>query len=177
MHQRAIQTQHYGSLMRLPISSEENVRAENVDRLGHVLADSITLRDMYQQYGWQSPGSTFYQLHLLFEKHYKAQARVVDAIAERIQMLGGLAIGMGDHVSRKTNLPHLPRGREQVSVQLSRLLEAHELLIREVRLTIQRSAVLPDQGTTDRLVSGVLRVNERQVWVLAEHLAGTPETR
>jgi starvation-inducible DNA-binding protein len=130
----------------------------------------MTLRDLYKKSHWQVAGPTFYQLHLLFDKHYDEQVELVDSIAERIQLLGGVSIAMAADVAETTQIERPPRGRETVPVQLSRLLDAHQIIIRQTRKLARRAAELGDDGTNDLLVSEVLRTNEIQVWFLSEHL-------
>src|SRR5438552_9841233 len=131
--QRGRETQRFGSVVRMPIGLDESVCKNSVDALNQILADTITLRDLYKKHHWQVAGHTFYSLHLLFDKHYEEQAELVDLIAERIQLLGGISIAMAADVAETTQIPRPPRDREEVPVQISRLLEAHELILREAR--------------------------------------------
>ncbi len=134
----------------------------------------MSLRDLYKKSHWQVSGPTFYQLHLLYDKHYAEQVVLVDKIAERIQVLGGISIAMAHDVAETTIIARPPRGREEVPVQISRLLEAHEAIIKEVRSGAHRATELQDDGSNDLLVSDVLRTNELQVWFLSEHLVAMP---
>jgi len=165
--------QAYGTVVNRPISLEQKVRLRSVDQLNPLLADTITLRDMYKKHHWQVAGHTFYQLHLLFDKHYAEQAELVDALAERVQTLGGVSIAMAHDVAETTRISRPPRDREDVTTQLFRLLEAHELIIAETRKAADEADEAGDQGTNDLLVSEVLRTNEFQVWFITEQLAGT----
>jgi starvation-inducible DNA-binding protein len=158
----------------LPLDLEESVRLEMTERLNQLLADTITIRDLYKKSHWQVTGPTFYQLHLLFDKHFESQAELVDAIAERIQMLGGISLAMAADVAETTQIRRPPRGREEVPVQLSRLLDAHHIIIGECRELARRASRSGDEGTNDLVVSQVLRGNEMQVWFLSEHLVNTP---
>jgi starvation-inducible DNA-binding protein len=168
--QHGDEIQPFGTVVHLPIGLSEKVRLASVDALTQVLADTMTLRDLYKKHHWQVSGPTFYQLHLLFDKHFTEQSALVDEIAERIQMLGGVSIAMPHDVVERTSIPRPPSGREPVPVQLARLLEAHEILIQEVRQAAREAAEAGDDGTNDLLVSAVLRTNEMHVWFLAEHL-------
>jgi starvation-inducible DNA-binding protein len=132
---------------------------------------------MYKKHHWQVAGQTFYQIHLLFDKHFGEQVELVDAIAERIQTLGGISIAMAPDVAETTLIPRLPRGREELPVQLSRLLEAHEIILKEARTFARDASDAGDDGTNDLLVSEVIRTNELQVWFLAEHLVDVPVVR
>jgi starvation-inducible DNA-binding protein len=175
--QRGRELQAYGTIARLPIGLSEQVCHDSVEALNQVLADTITLRDMYKKHHWQVVGETFYQLHLLFDKHYEEQNTLVDEIAERIQLLGGISIAMAADVAETASIERPPRGREEVPVQLSRLLEAHERILKEARDYAKAADERGDDGTNDLLVSDVIRTNELQVWFIAEHLVDSPTVR
>jgi len=175
LHQRAGEIQRYGTVSHmLPLELEEPVRLEMTEQLNQLLADTMTLRDLYKKSHWQVAGPTFYQLHLLYDKHYDEQVELVDSIAERIQLLGGVSIAMAPDVAETTQIERPPRGREEVPVQLSRLVDAHQVIIRHTRKLARRASELQDDGTNDLLVSEVLRTNELQVWFLSEHLVNVP---
>jgi starvation-inducible DNA-binding protein len=175
LHQRAREIQSYGTVNHaLPLELEEPVRLEMTEQLNQLLADTMTLRDLYKKSHWQVAGPTFYQLHLLYDKHYGEQVELVDSIAERIQLLGGVSLAMAADVAEATQIDRPPRGREEVPVQLSRLLDAHQVVIRETRKLAHRASELGDDGTNDLVVSEVLRTNELQVWFLSEHLVNMP---
>ena len=176
-HQQAHEIQPFGHLVRLPIALAENVCKESVENLNQVLADTITLRDLYKKHHWQVAGPTFYQLHLLFDKHYEEQNELVDKIAERVQLLGGVSIAMAHDVAERTLIPRPPKGREEVPVQISRLLHAHEIVLKEARTMARRASEAGDDGTNDLLVSDVIRGNELQVWFVAEHVVEMPLVR
>ncbi|HUA14799.1 MAG TPA: DNA starvation/stationary phase protection protein [Verrucomicrobiae bacterium] len=175
IHQHAREIQAYGTVSHaLPLVLEEPVRLEMTEQLNLLLADTITLRDLYKKSHWQVAGPTFYQLHLLFDKHYEEQSEIVDTIAERIQLLGGVALAMAADVAETTRIERPPRGREEVPVQISRLLDAHQIIIGHCRELARRASELGDDGTNDLVVSDVLRDNELQVWFLSEHLVDMP---
>ena len=176
-HQHGREIQPYGKIAKLPIALDEKVCAASVDNLNQLLADTMTLRDLYKKHHWQVAGHTFYQLHLLFDKHFGEQGELVDAIAERIQLLGGISIAMAPDVAETTLIARPPRGREEAPAQISRLLEAHETILQEVRAMARQAEESGDDGTNDLLVSQVMRTNELQVWFLAEHLVDVPLVR
>ena len=178
LHQRAREVQAYGTVTHaLPLELEEPVRLEMTEQLNQLLADTITLRDLYKKSHWQVAGPTFYQLHLLYDKHHGEQDELVDAIAERIQLLGGVSIAMAADVAETTQIERPPRGREEVPVQLSRLLDAHQTIIGECRTLARRASTVGDDGTNDLVVSQVLRTSELQAWFLSEHLVNMPLVR
>ena len=173
-HQSGREVQAYGHVTRRPIALAESAVKKSVENLNQILADTMTLRDLYKKHHWQVAGPTFHQLHLLFDKHYEEQNVLVDQLAERIQMLGGVSLAMAPDIAETTMIPRPPRGREEVPVQLSRLLEAHEMVILATRSDAAKANDLGDFGTNDVLVSDVLRTNELQVWFLSEHLVDAP---
>jgi starvation-inducible DNA-binding protein len=172
--QRGKQIQTFGSVVRMPIGLDAKVREQSARNLNVILADTITLRDLYKKHHWQVAGHTFYQLHLLFDKHADEQTELVDEIAERVQLLGGIAVAMAADVAEMTRIPRPPAGREEVPVQISRLLEAHEMICRSCRDFAEQADEAGDDGTNDLLVSDVLRTNEMQAWFVAEHVVDTP---
>ena len=176
VHQHAPEIEPYGHVIRMPIALPEDACKESVENLNQLLADTITLRDLYKKHHWQVAGPTFYQLHLLFDKHYSEQNELVDAIAERIQLLGGVSIAMASDVAEMTLIPRPPKGREEVPVQISRLLHAHEIVLKEARTMARLAAASGDDGSNDLIVSGVIRRNELQVWFVAEHVVKVPLT-
>ena len=176
VNQKAHEIQPFGHLVRMPIALAESVCKESVENLNQLLADTMTLRDLYKKHHWQVAGPTFYQLHLLFDKHYDEQNELADVIAERIQLLGGISIAMAHDVAETSLIPRVPRGREEVPVQISRLLHAHEIVLKEARTMARLAAQGGDDGTNDLMVSDVIRRNELQVWFVAEHVVEVPLT-
>ena len=171
---RAKEFQHYGTVVYVPIALDASVRGISAENLNQLLVDTMTLRDMYKKHHWQVSGPTFYQLHLLFDKHFNEQAQLVDAIAERIQTLGGVSIAMAHDVAEMTLIPRPPRDREEVPAQIARLLHAHEIVLKEARAMARQAAEAGDDGTNDLLVSDVIRTNELPVWFVSDDLGNRP---
>jgi starvation-inducible DNA-binding protein len=172
--QRAHEIQAFGTVVAMPIALAADTRRASADNLNQLLADTITLRDLYKKYHWLVSGPTFYQLHLLFDKHFNEQSELVDRIAARIMLLGGVSVAMAADVAETTLIPRPPKGREEMPVQISRLLHAHEVVLEEARAMARQAAAEGDDGTNDLLVSNVIRTNEMQVWFVAEHLVDGP---
>lgn len=173
-HQTGHEFQAFTQSVPMPIALSQKVAAKSVDNLNQLLADTSTLRDLYKKHHWQVGGPTFYQLHLLFDKHYEEQNDLVDRIAERIQSLGGVSLAMAPDIAETTMIPRPPKGREEVPVQISRLLHAHEIVLEEARTMARQAAKQGDDGTNDLLVSDVIRGNEKQVWFVSQHLVDVP---
>ncbi len=172
--QRGPIIQEFGTVRHLPLALSAEARRRSVEMLNQVLADTITLASMYKKHHWQVSGATFYQLHLLFDKHYEEQDLLIDTIAERVQLLGGVTTGMPAAVAKMSKIENPPDGVEEVPVQVSRLLEAHELILKETHEFAKEADESGDDGTNDLLVSQVLRTNELQVWFIGSHLVDEP---
>jgi len=177
LNQHSKQIQDFGTVRLLPLALSHDTRQYSVQRLNRVLADTQILYSLYKKYHWLMRGPTFYQLHLLFDKHADEQAKLIDEIGERIQTLGGVAVGDPRHVAEITGIPRPPDGVEEVPAMLSRLLEAHETILTEARDAAAQTQQQGDDGTNDLLVSEVIRTNEMQTWFVAEHLVDTPLVR
>jgi starvation-inducible DNA-binding protein len=174
-HQNAKEIQKFGTVIKdMPIGLDEDARLEITGRLNVLLADTVSLRDLYKKSHWHVSGPTFYQLHLLFDKHFDEQVELVDGLAERIQMLGGVSIAMAHDIAETTRLQRPPKGREEVPVIISRLLEAHSIILEDARKLARRASDVGDDGTNDLLISDVVRTNEMQVWFISEHLVEMP---
>jgi starvation-inducible DNA-binding protein len=174
LQQHAREIQRFGEIVALPNGLSVKTCTESVSALNQILADTMTLRDMYKKHHWQVSGPTFNQLHLLYDKHHTEQADLVDTIAERIQLLGGVSVAMAADVAEMTTIQRVPRGREEAPVQLARLLAAHEMIMKQARKAAEKANDAGDPGSNDVLVSNVLRTNELQSWFLSEHLVNTP---
>lgn len=172
--QKAHIIQEYGHLVKMPLAIKEKAREQSVENLNQLLADTMTLRDMYKKHHWQVAGPTFYQLHLLFDKHAEEQSAIIDEIAERIMTLGGISVAMAHDVAETTTIPRLPIGREEPAVQISRLLQAHEIVLQAAHSMARQADESGDDGTNDLIVSSVVRTNELQSWFLAQHVVDVP---
>lgn len=174
IHVKNAEVQKFGTVRQFPIGLSYDARMYSCQRLNQVLADTQILFNLYKKHHWMMRGHTFYQLHLLLDKHAEEQLKLIDEIAERIQALGGLAVGDPRHVAELTRIPRPPDGCEEVPSMLSRLLQAHEMILIDARDAARRAADQGDDGTNDLLISDVVRTGEAQVWFLVEHLVDTP---
>jgi starvation-inducible DNA-binding protein len=174
LNERAPELQRFGTLRSLPIALPDKARARSCELLNEILADSMVLYALYKKNHWLVAGPTFYQLHLLFDKHYEEQGELVDLIAERVQSLGGIAVGDPRHAAELTTIPRPPDGAEEIAVMIDRTLHAHEIIIEKVRAAITATEKSEDWGSNDLLMGDVLRRHEMQVWFLAEHVVPVP---
>jgi starvation-inducible DNA-binding protein len=172
--QRSPEIQPYGTRTALPIALPNKACEASIKALNQTLADTFVIRDLYKKHHWQVSGRTFFQLHLLFDKHYEEQSLLIDKIAERIQMLGGISITMAHDIAEMTKIERPPRGREEVPVQISRLLDAHQTILADARRGAKEADKNEDDGTNDLFVSDIIRTNEMQVWFISQHLVDLP---
>jgi starvation-inducible DNA-binding protein len=174
LNEKAPELQRFGTLRTLPIALDDEARAKSCQLLNGILADSMVLYALYKKNHWLVAGPTFYQLHLLFDKHAEEQGELIDLLAERVQSLGGIAVGDPRHAAELTTVPRPPDGAEEVAVMIDRTLHAHEIVIEKVRAAITATDESEDWGSNDLLMGDVLRRHELQVWFLAEHVVQVP---
>jgi starvation-inducible DNA-binding protein len=167
--------QAYGSLAPVRLNLSEVVRAKSVAALNRLLAHTMAMRDLYKKAHWQTSGPNFYELHLLFDKHYGEQVDLMDTLSERVQTLGGVALALAHDVAEESRIARAPRGRETSVAQLERLLDGHEMILEEARVLAREAAQAGDEGTNDILISQLVRTNELQTWFVGEHLAARTE--
>ena len=170
----APEIQRFGTLRSLPIALPDKAKTASCKLLNEILSDSMVLYALYKKHHWLVAGPTFYQLHLLFDKHAEEQLELVDLIAERVQSLGGIAVGDPRHAAELTTIERAPDGAEEMPVVLDRLLAAHETILEKVRAGIETTEEIKDWGSNDMLMGDVLRCHELQVWFLAEHVVPVP---
>ncbi|TDC07750.1 DNA starvation/stationary phase protection protein [Nonomuraea longispora] len=174
IHQDGVEIQEFGTVRMFPLGLTYEARMYSCQRLNQVLADTQILYSLYKKHHWLMRGPTFYQLHLLLDKHAAEQLEIIDSLAERVQTLGGVAVGDPRHVAEITVIQRPPDGAEEVPAMLSRLIEAHEAILVAAHDAAARTAEMGDDGTNDLLVSDVIRTGELQTWFLIEHLVDTP---
>lgn len=177
LHQAGRDIQKFGTVRQFPLGLSHDARLYSCERLNRLLADTQILHALYKKHHWLMRGATFYQLHLLLDKHADEQLELIDLMAERVQTLGGVAVGDPRHAAEITRVPRAPNGCEEVPAMLSRLLEAHEIILTDAHDAAARIAVLGDDGTNDLIISDLIRTGEKQAWFLAEHLVETPLVR
>jgi starvation-inducible DNA-binding protein len=174
LDERGPEFQAFATLRRLPIALDADARGKSCEALNEILADSMILYALYKKHHWLVAGPTFYQLHLLFDKHAEEQTELIDLLAERVQSLGGIAVGDPRHAAELTTIPRPPDGAEEVAGMIDRTLHAHEIVIEKIRAAITTTEEVEDWGSNDLLMGDVLRRHELQVWFLAEHVVAVP---
>lgn len=161
--------QPFGHVVAVDIGLSTEVRHASIAALNRLLAHALALRDLYKKAHWQTSGATFSQLHALYDEHAGEQADLADELAERVQMLGGVALALPEDVVQETRVARAPRGSETPLQQLDRFSVAHAAVLGEARPLARRAAELGDDGTNDLIVGSVIRGNERHAWFVNEH--------
>jgi starvation-inducible DNA-binding protein len=169
-----VEVQRFGALRLQPIALASTARTVSCQLLNAILADTMILYALYKKHHWLVAGPTFYQLHLLFDKHADEQLELIDLLAERVQSLGGISVGDPRHAAELTTIERAPNGAEDVPAMIHRLLDAHETIIEKVRQGIEKTEKLGDWGSNDILMSDVLRRHELQVWFVSSHVVDLP---
>ncbi len=155
----------------------DTVRERSARSLNGLLADTVVMRDLYKKHHWQTSGQGFHQFHLLFDTHASEHGKLADEIAERVQTLGSVSVAATHDVAETTRIERAPFAREPWREQIVRLLRGHAVILRAAREAAKTAAADGDDGTSDLIVSGVIRTNELQAWLIGEHLreAGVTE--
>lgn len=174
LNQRGKIIQAHGTTVDYPLTLSEVAHRENVATLNQILVDSIYLRDMYRKHEWQVLGATFREVNRLFHKHAKKQNHLVGKLGKRVQTLGGVTVVVPNDVAERTKIERPPIDREELPVQLSRLVEAHEVVLKGCHEAIKIAEANGDHGTVELLADHIILPNEKQVWHLAAHLTDTP---
>lgn len=169
--------QRLGSLVPVRLGLAADVRHRSVLALNRLLAHTTAIRDLYKKAHWQTSGESFYELHLLFDKHYDEQSMLMDTLAERVQALGGVALALARDIAEESRLARAPSGVEVPAQQLWRLVDAHEFVLVEARPLAREVAAAGDDGTNDLIVSEVVRCNERQSWFVQRSSVAQKGTR
>ena len=128
------------------------------------------MRDPYKKSHWQTSGSSFYERHLLFDRHYDQHCEWMDAIGERVRILGGVSRILACDVHEESRLTSTPSGVESAHLQLARLVDSHEFFLEEARPMTKEASDRGDEGTSDLIVSQLIRGHEAQRWFVTRHL-------
>jgi starvation-inducible DNA-binding protein len=155
--------------MKPEIGISEKHLHKNVSILSVLLADEMTLYIKTRKFHWNVSGESFMELHKLFEHQYSELEETIDAVAERINKLGGKTIGTMKEFSELTRLKENPDKYPNQKDMLKELLKDHDALIVELRKNIEESDKNKDAGTTDFL-TGIMQEHETTAWVLRRYL-------
>jgi len=148
------------------IGLASDVRVPVVDMLNISLANESVLSQKTRSAHWNGSGPGFLELHIFFETQYKQLNEIVDKIAERTRMLGGIALGSFQEFLDHTQIKNQPDNIPDVL----HLLADHETIIRNLREDIRKcSEDYEDDATVDLLV-GVMSLHEKMAWMLRSYI-------
>ncbi|MGD0707810.1 MAG: DNA starvation/stationary phase protection protein [Anaerolineaceae bacterium] len=153
-------------LIQPNIGLDSDVRHSVVEILNNILADEAVLSIKTRSAFWNVSGAVFFELQTLFETQYQLLNTISNEIAERVRMLGGIAIGSLEEILTHTRLEEQPGEIPDIL----RLLADHEVAIRFLRVDAAKCVEeYEDEGTSDLLVS-ILRKHEKMAWMLRSHI-------
>ncbi len=155
--------------MKPNIGIAEEHSAEICKMLNVLLADEFSLYARTRNAHWNVTGPAFSVLHKFFEDQYTQLAEMLDNVAERARMLGGIAEGTLDAVTTATRLG-APKNEPGAMKMVLGLLNDHETIIRAVREDLSKvDGEYKDAGTADFL-TGIMEAHEKMAWMLRAHL-------
>jgi len=152
------------------IGLDSDVRHSVVEILNNTLANEAVLNLKTRSAYWNVSGPGFFELHILFDSQYKQLNDISDEIAERVRMLGGIAIGSLQEFITYSRMEEQPR----VVPDILRLLADHEASIRFLREDTRKcTEEYEDEGSFELLVS-VMRLHEKMAWMLRSYIENEP---
>lgn len=153
-------------LIQPNIGLDGDVRHSVVDILNKTLANEAVLTVKTRNAHWNVSGAGFFELYILFNSQYEQLNDISDEIAERVRMLGGIAIGSLQEFIHFTRLEEKPG----VIPETMDLLADHESSIRFLREDARKCTdEYEDEGTFELLVS-VMRFHEKMAWMLRTYI-------
>ena len=152
------------------IGLDSDVRHAVVEMLNNTQSNEVVLTMKTRNAYWNVSGAGFIELHILFDSQYKQLNAISDEIAERVRMLGGVAIGSLQDYIHSTRLEEQPG----VIPDTLRLLADHEACIRFLREDVRKSTEeYEDEGTFELLV-GIMSLHEKMAWMLRSYIENDP---
>lgn len=156
--------------MKTEIGISEKHVTKIVELLSLNLADEITLYTKTRKFHWNIYGTSFMELHKLFEAQYKQLEKAIDEVAERIGKLGSKTIGTMKEFCEITRLKEMPDKYPSQKDMLHELVKDHETIILALRKDIDDCADnYKDAGTADFL-TGLMELHETISWTLRRYL-------
>ena len=139
-------------------------RANIVEGLSRLLADSYTLYLMTHNFHWNVTGPMFNTLHLMFMGQYTEQWNALDLIAERIRALGHPTPGTYREFVKRASIKEVD-GVPKATDMIRHLVAAQEATARTARGLFPAVEKANDQPTMD-LLTQRLEVHEKTAWML-----------
>ncbi len=149
-------------------SLPEKTRIEICSLLQERLSDTIDLMLQAKQAHWNVTGRNFIALHELFDRVFTDTGVYVDALAERIVQLGGIAKGTVRESAKHSSLPEYPLNISSGTKHVAELAHAIAFYGELVRKAIKVCTDLKDANTAD-LFTEVLRGADKNLWFVEAH--------
>lgn len=154
--------------MKPDIGISETHRQLVAVSLNELLADEVLLYIQTRNYHWNIEGANFNELHLFFEKQYTELDDIMDAVAERIRMIGHYTEARVADYLKLTHLVEQPYTNAQQE-QLKNLLSSQETIIKNLRRLINDfSETHKDIGSSD-FVTQLLGRHEKMAWMIRSY--------
>ena len=149
------------NIVGLPVDGSKRV----VEQLNKHLANLHVLYTKLHNYHWNVEGRGFFTIHAKLEELYDGVAEEIDAVAERILMLGERPLAsMADYL-KYAELEEAPSEAIQSGELDKVLLKDFQTLINNLRAGIEVAQEVGDEVTVDMMI-GSLSNLEKSVWML-----------
>ena len=154
------------------IGLTEEQRKGVCELLNNDLADVYLLLVKTKKYHWDVVGPQFRSLHMLWEEHYQTLTMNIDSIAERVRALGGFPVSTMEGFLKLASLKENPENLPLATQMVSKLVDDHEQVIRNLRGHIDACGdKFHDEGTADFL-TGLMEGHEEMAWMLRSFIEG-----
>ena len=152
---------------RIGLSNEATKKV--ADHLDQHLADLHVLYTKLHNYHWNVEGPEFFTLHAQLEELYDAVAEEIDAVAERILMIGHRPSASLAAYLKKAQLQEAEsvpvRGKQVVE----QLMADYGKLVEGLRAGIAAAQEIGDEVSADLMI-GSLSAYEKTLWILDAYL-------
>ncbi len=165
----ATTTQH--QIFSTSINLPEKQRLQVIDLLNARLADAIDLKTQAKQAHWNVKGIQFMQLHELFDSIATHADDASDLLAERVTVLGGVALGTARLVAAASTLAEYDLNATTGEQHVRALAKSLASVTNASRSAIDESGKLGDQATADAFTE-IVRLADKDLWFLEAHLQG-----
>ena len=158
-------TDHVPTLYTMPLE----IRLYVIQLLNQTLACTVDLHSQVKQARWNVKGTDFACLHTLFTTMATELEAYTDLVAERIAMLGGMALGTVRTAALQSNLAEYPDALVEGSAHVLALAERFAQYAAALRDDIALAADVEDAGSA-ALYTDLSRGIDKRLWFLQAHL-------
>ncbi|SNT68788.1 DNA starvation/stationary phase protection protein Dps [Paracoccus seriniphilus] len=148
---------------------KDNARKTAVSELNARLADSLALSMAIKQAHWNVKGPGFIAVHELLDSVYANLQEHIDVMAERVQILDGVAQGTAEVVAKNTTLKEYPTDLTSTADHLKAICERMRDHGGKLRAAIDTTDEAGDANTAD-IFTAASRTADKDLWFLESHL-------